>query len=272
MTSGYSPHEHYLTWLRGPWRALDFDDHKVDHRDYRSTFRAQHDAVVDLIERVSSLAGARPYAWCEGCDAVVVLRGDGYVWRAHPSAEWVAVGHDRIVSAVGEHGHLSSDPERFEWYLELAMSPFKLFRRGTLAEMLSRDPSLGAGEPFPPLRALNDLLSVGQFGGGMSTGVQFSPLRVSAKEHEAIAEDVRAATPWMSTMNAPAHLATMDDFRQWWSDRLASYPQHRHDSFSAEIRAASKRIRRLPEGERAEAQAAFNMLLRDRDDFLSGVC
>jgi hypothetical protein len=99
-------------------------------------------------------------------------------------------------------------------------------RVGTIANLLSDRPYGFLFGVIPPLDALNDLLSGGSDGGGMSPGVEWEPFTIDRDEYEGVVDDLLRGCPTGLTVdNNPRPPATYDEWTlSVAGDRLVRLP------------------------------------------------
>jgi hypothetical protein len=98
-------------------------------------------------------------------------------------------------------------------------------REGTLSDFILDAPGLIPMGIVPPLRILNELLSAGMIGGGMSPGCQWAPFRIDGEEYDELVADLLTRTreellsrPYpigSGSVSVDETLAGCGDFEEW---------------------------------------------------------
>ena len=99
-------------------------------------------------------------------------------------------------------------------------NPEEILRNGLLENFLVDNPPCGLlisrGHMFPPLSALNELLSKGKYDAGMGGAWEWTPFQITAAEHSAL----KQKTEKLLEVNLSGCLDETMSFKKWRSYAL----------------------------------------------------
>lgn len=116
---------------------------------------------------------------------------------------------------------------------------------GTLKDLLLDIPYL-IHRPkgiIPPLKVINEILSIGIHDAGMSGGCKWEPFQITEKEFNELISEFASESAEFRYIEPEDWVKTYDDWKAWEAERIHGIPAHEYLQLWAELKAADDALR-----------------------------